>query len=416
MTSDQRTSLAIIIRLWVVFLLLVSSRFAPRVAILILHLIGLSCFLTSLSWVFTRSSLTQRHSDCWSPSNLSSLTPHSKLSLRLHIHSFLVFSSTFSPSLCLSQVFCLFHFCILPPHFDSSQPHPSASFTFFFFFLFFLRRVLEGFTKTAICQGHRLHFAICCKIKLGEGCVSPIVWAASALHDISSHIRPGTPSERWKEMNWMTDKDEMSFCAPHVCLREIIWHRHVPFLIVYSFFFVTTSSLLGNMQRSVALFLPHFVPNMSPWMLRPVVTLSAKGLWGIEYNWVSTTNSGRGLAEFQGDSALWSWNASRTSCPSVRQTEREREQERPEAMSERRAALLLIQTDLFHTNMLTWAAWGSNTNALGRRALPAEIRKIRTVTSAFVVIRGTLICSVFFSSKATSFQVLCWIIRQREQS
>lgn len=26
----------------------------------------------------------------------------------------------------------------------------------------------EGFTKTAICQGHRLHFAICCKIKLGE--------------------------------------------------------------------------------------------------------------------------------------------------------------------------------------------------------------------------------------------------------
>lgn len=134
MTSDQRTSLAIIIRLWVVFLLLVSSRFAPRVAILILHLIGLSCFLTSLSWVFTRSSLTQRCSDCWSPSNLSSLTPHSKLSLHLHIHSFLVFSSTFSPSLRLSQVFCLFHFCILPPHFDSSQPHPSASLTFFFFF------------------------------------------------------------------------------------------------------------------------------------------------------------------------------------------------------------------------------------------------------------------------------------------
>lgn len=162
------------------------------------------------------------------------------------------------------------------------------------------------------------------------------------------------------------------------------------------------------MQRGVALFLPHFVPNMSPWMLRPVVTLSAKGLWGIEHNWVSTTNSGRGLAEFQGDSALWSWNASRTSCPSVRQTEREREQERPEAMSERRAALLLIQTDLFHTNMLTWAAWGSNTNALGRQVLPAEIRKIWTVTLAFVVIRGALICSVVFSSKATSFKVLCW--------
>lgn len=30
------------------------------------------------------------------------------------------------------------------------------------------RIVLEGFTKTAICQGHRLHFAICCKIKLGD--------------------------------------------------------------------------------------------------------------------------------------------------------------------------------------------------------------------------------------------------------
>lgn len=162
------------------------------------------------------------------------------------------------------------------------------------------------------------------------------------------------------------------------------------------------------MRRSVALFLPHFVPNMSPWMLRPIVTLSAKGLWGIEYNWVSTTNSGGGLAEFQGDSALWSWNASRTSCPSVRQTEREREQERPEATSERRAALLLIHTDLFHTNMLTWAAWGSNTNALGRQALPAEIRKIRTVTSAFVVIRGALICSVFISSKVTPFKLLCW--------
>lgn len=41
MTSDQRTSHAIIIQLRLVFLLLASSRSAPHVAILILHLIGL---------------------------------------------------------------------------------------------------------------------------------------------------------------------------------------------------------------------------------------------------------------------------------------------------------------------------------------------------------------------------------------
>lgn len=45
MTSDQRTSLAIIIRLRLVFLLLASSRSAPHVAILILHLIGLFMLL-----------------------------------------------------------------------------------------------------------------------------------------------------------------------------------------------------------------------------------------------------------------------------------------------------------------------------------------------------------------------------------
>ncbi len=74
MTSDQRISLVINIQLWVVFLLPVSSRFQPLVAILVVLLIGLSCFLTSLSWVFSRFSLTRRSSDCSSTVNLSGLT------------------------------------------------------------------------------------------------------------------------------------------------------------------------------------------------------------------------------------------------------------------------------------------------------------------------------------------------------
>lgn len=41
MTSDQRTSLAIIIQLRLVFLRLASSRSAPHITVLILHLIGL---------------------------------------------------------------------------------------------------------------------------------------------------------------------------------------------------------------------------------------------------------------------------------------------------------------------------------------------------------------------------------------
>lgn len=127
MTSDQRTSLAIIIQLWVVFRLFVSSHLVVRIAILILHLIGLSCFLTSLSWVFTRSSLTRRRLDCWSSSNLSSLTRGSTFkTLTLSSHLSFPFILLFSVSL---SGICLSHLCILPPHFNSSQPHPSAFLT-----------------------------------------------------------------------------------------------------------------------------------------------------------------------------------------------------------------------------------------------------------------------------------------------
>lgn len=84
-----------------------------------------------------------------------SLTPSPSLSFSP------LFNSTSQPpspqlDICLfpSLLFCLRHFNF----------HPTSSVCFPHFF----RIALEGFTKTAICQGHRLHFAICCKIKLGE--------------------------------------------------------------------------------------------------------------------------------------------------------------------------------------------------------------------------------------------------------
>lgn len=116
MTSDQRIMHIIIIPLWVVFLLFVSSRFALLISILILLLIGLSWFLTSLSWVFNQSScLTQRSSDCWSSVNLSGLTRASLFKLQLSLClSFGFIQLNFSASdICLSYLWILlpsFHF------------------------------------------------------------------------------------------------------------------------------------------------------------------------------------------------------------------------------------------------------------------------------------------------------------------
>jgi len=114
MTSDLNISHVIIIHLRVVFLLLVSSRFALLIVVLMLLLIGLgSWFLTSFSWV----------SGCWSSVNLSRLTRGStSWTDCLNVYLFTFFSLRYlsHPSL----YSCLHHFT------SSTQPHPSASRTF----------------------------------------------------------------------------------------------------------------------------------------------------------------------------------------------------------------------------------------------------------------------------------------------
>lgn len=131
MTSDQRISLIIIIQLWVVFLLAVSSHFELLIAILILLLIGLSWFLTSLSLSF--------HSFLFDPEKFGLLI----FCKSVRFNSWLYFSNSiwlffglpfafiqlnFSAS--PSQIFVspIFVFCLC--HFSFSQPHPSASLTF----------------------------------------------------------------------------------------------------------------------------------------------------------------------------------------------------------------------------------------------------------------------------------------------
>lgn len=140
MTIDQRTLLAITIQLWVVFLLCVSSRRVPRNPILILHLIGLSCFLTSLSWVLTHSSLTQRCSDCCSSKNLSSLTR----------------GSTFKKSVFASFLLLSFNsaFQILPLRYLSLLSLDSTS---TFQFTLFLESAGRLYRKSNL-SGQRLHF------------------------------------------------------------------------------------------------------------------------------------------------------------------------------------------------------------------------------------------------------------------
>lgn len=149
------------------------------------------------------------------------------------------------------------------------------------------RIVLEGFTKTAICQGHRLHFAICCKIKLGEVVYfslfglplpSTTFLFTSGLTCCKS-VREGGREDREGEMTWMATKVEMSFCALCGSGTEISWHLIVPFLFIY--FFLQRHWCIGKRTKthlSIALFLPHFVPNMSPWTVSTVVALSAPGM------------------------------------------------------------------------------------------------------------------------------------------
>ena len=121
MTSDQRTMRIIIIPLWVVFLLYFSSCFMLFIPILMLLLIGLSRLLTSSFWVFTRSCVTQRSSDCWSSINLSGLTPLFKLQLSTSL-SFSFIQLNFSAShICLSSL------CLLPPQFHFLPTSTSAS-------------------------------------------------------------------------------------------------------------------------------------------------------------------------------------------------------------------------------------------------------------------------------------------------
>lgn len=62
-----------------------------------------------------------------------------------------------------------------------------------------------------------------------------------------------------------------------VCVSgsEISWHLIVPFL-----FHQACTGKHTNTHPSTALFLPHFVPNMSPWTVSTVVALSGRGVWG----------------------------------------------------------------------------------------------------------------------------------------
>lgn len=206
MTSDQRTSLAIIIRLRLVFLRLASSCSATHVAILILHLIGpfmhpdipLMSFYTFLFdletlWLLISLKSVKFNSAPFKTPTESSRQPIPRIQLfpawhPLTLRYFVFFFWTFCH--CVSIPCNLI--CLLLSH---SPP--------------FFQGALEGFTKTAICQGHRLHFAICCKIKLGEVVYLPL-YVLSVPSNIfpltSGHTRTNkdrgreTDKERWKEM------------------------------------------------------------------------------------------------------------------------------------------------------------------------------------------------------------------------
>lgn len=84
-------------------------------------------------------------------------------------------------------------------------------------------------------------------------------------------------------MTWMATKVEMSFCALCGSGSEISWHLDVPFFFIF-FFGAPHQCCTGtntNTHLGIALFLPHFVPNMSPWTVHTVVALRARGVWGM---------------------------------------------------------------------------------------------------------------------------------------
>lgn len=182
MTSDQR--------IWAVIIIRALSCFpAPRL-ISLCTLRHRSDF--ALNWPFIVCffwHLSPEFSFLFDPEKFRLLTFCKSVGSNSWLHvlnSHSVFMSIYSAqlsSLSCSDILSLPFLYSAFRRFNSSQPHPSG-FSHFFWI------VLQGFTKTAICQGHRLHFAICCKIKLGGGCVSLIVWAAYALYDISFNIRP----------------------------------------------------------------------------------------------------------------------------------------------------------------------------------------------------------------------------------
>lgn len=99
-----------------------------------------------------RTNLSDQDSAHCSWSSLKSVSTNSQFDLTPSILMFLTLSF-YSPQLPGSDI-CLLQLCILLHQFSFSVcvsqflPLPGV--------------VLEGFTKTAICQGHRLHFAICC--------------------------------------------------------------------------------------------------------------------------------------------------------------------------------------------------------------------------------------------------------------
>lgn len=136
-------------------------------------------------------------------------------------------------SILLSTVSPLRYVQYLPSLYSASA-ESSVSLNLICLFLSHFRIELGGFTKTAICQGHRLHFAICCKIKLGE-----VVYPSLFGLRLPSKTFPFTSGLRCRdcvrdgggvkgEITWMTTNVEM-------CVRTLrtwwwsSWHLIVPF-------------------------------------------------------------------------------------------------------------------------------------------------------------------------------------------
>lgn len=116
------------------------------------------------------------------------------------------------------------------------------------------RIVLEGFTKTEICQGHRSHFAICCKIKLGEVVYFSLfgLLLPSTIFLLTSGLtcceRDGGREDREGEMTWMATRVGMSFCSLCGSGSEISWHLIVPFFY-YNYFYSIIGALANALKN-----------------------------------------------------------------------------------------------------------------------------------------------------------------------